>query len=566
MQKLPKPPRPHLFLASTFDETAIRGNRPGGFNSFRNHYPELCESSTLEPQTQGVVGGGGMSNSSFIPGACSLSSRVSLSQPCLPHGTDGPTQILPFLYLGSQQDALDQETLKKHNITYVLNLSLTCPKSDILQSDEHFMRIPVNDNYQEKLLPYFVQAFNFLEKVRERGAVVLIHCLAGISRSPTVAISYIMRHKKMGSDEAYRFVKSKRESISPNFNFMGQLLEYERILRDDEKILPQKSDSTAPSFAQKQDFCPAKVPKSCSAMSLFSSLPSSFSTCSSTEESLPPNEHGKRGMGPAQTGNLEKLGSLDGSAIASNLSRPVALGLKSRKPVVIPAPLGEELPSPSSELSKLSFSGGLPHVPSIANPCFITENNVQPMAPSMTSCGSVENPIFGKMVPSIPPKMGTCRSLASNKPFVPQKEIEIHSRSTDFDRSFHSASSPPKSQPMQIPQESKKEIKESPRSRFPLNFFALFRKPDHSSEKIARSQTASAGLSTYASRPDNLAEAGVVREKEAHSPPGTSKTSDLTETNSPESGFQEGYKTSPEDRDPDRTSIGSTSSHEIAVQ
>lgn len=112
------------------------------------------------------------------------------------------------------------KSFQKHNITYVLNLSLNCPKSDILQSDEHFMRIPVNDNYQEKLLPYFAQAYNFLgnkkttnqttnnllflEKVRERNAVVLIHCLAGISRSPTVAISYIMKHKRMGSDEAYK--------------------------------------------------------------------------------------------------------------------------------------------------------------------------------------------------------------------------------------------------------------------------------------------------------------------------------------------------------------------------
>lgn len=33
-----------------------------------------------------------------------------------------------------------------------------------------------------------------------------MHCLAGVSRSPTLAIAYIMRCYKMVSEEAYRFV------------------------------------------------------------------------------------------------------------------------------------------------------------------------------------------------------------------------------------------------------------------------------------------------------------------------------------------------------------------------
>ncbi|KAL1453542.1 hypothetical protein MTO96_043745, partial [Rhipicephalus appendiculatus] len=68
-------------------------------------------------------------------------------------------------------------------------------------------------------------------KVRESSGCVLVHCLAGVSRSPTVAIAYVMRHLGLSSDDAYRYVKSKRPSISPNFNFLGQLLEYERELR-----------------------------------------------------------------------------------------------------------------------------------------------------------------------------------------------------------------------------------------------------------------------------------------------------------------------------------------------
>ena len=59
---------------------------------------------------------------------------------------------------------------------------------------------------------------------------MFVHCHAGISRSATVCIAYMMRTKKMSVEEAYKFVKSKRPIISPNLHFMGQLLEYQKQL------------------------------------------------------------------------------------------------------------------------------------------------------------------------------------------------------------------------------------------------------------------------------------------------------------------------------------------------
>ncbi|KAG1938674.1 Tyrosine-protein phosphatase vhp-1 [Pimephales promelas] len=120
--------------------------------------------------------------------------------------------------------------MTQNGITYVLNASNTCPKPDFI-SDKHFMRIPVNDSYCEKLLPWLDDSNEFIDKAKVSNCRVIVHCLAGISRSATIAIAYIMKTMGLSSDDAYRFVKDRRPSISPNFNFLGQLLEFERGLQ-----------------------------------------------------------------------------------------------------------------------------------------------------------------------------------------------------------------------------------------------------------------------------------------------------------------------------------------------
>ncbi|XP_031717657.1 dual specificity protein phosphatase 8 isoform X1 [Anarrhichthys ocellatus] len=178
----------------------------GGFAAFSSCFPGLCEG---KPATA-------------LP--------MSLSQPCLPVANVGPTRILPHLYLGSQKDVLNKDLMAQNGITYVLNASNTCPKPDFI-SESHFMRIPVNDNYCEKLLPWLEKTNEFIDKAKVSNCRVIVHCLAGISRSATIAIAYIMKTMGLSSDDAYRFVKDRRPSISPNFNFLGQLLEFEKGLQ-----------------------------------------------------------------------------------------------------------------------------------------------------------------------------------------------------------------------------------------------------------------------------------------------------------------------------------------------
>ena len=52
---------------------------------------------------------------------------------------------------------------------------------------------------------------------------MLVHCLAGISRSATVCIGYMMYRRKVTFDEAYRRMIRKRQGIKPNDGFLRQL-------------------------------------------------------------------------------------------------------------------------------------------------------------------------------------------------------------------------------------------------------------------------------------------------------------------------------------------------------
>jgi hypothetical protein len=85
------------------------------------------------------------------------------------------------------------------------------------------------------------------ESARCSGGRVLVHCQAGVSRSPTIVLAYLMARYNWPMMTAFCYVKSRRHIIAPNFNFMGQLMEFEQrcssgelrhCLRDDIPPVP----------------------------------------------------------------------------------------------------------------------------------------------------------------------------------------------------------------------------------------------------------------------------------------------------------------------------------------
>uniref|UniRef100_A0A8C9UEZ6 Dual specificity phosphatase 4 n=1 Tax=Serinus canaria TaxID=9135 RepID=A0A8C9UEZ6_SERCA len=137
----------------------------------------------------------------------------------------GPVEILPFLYLGSAYHAARRDMLDALGITALLNVSSDCPNH--FEGHYQYKCIPVEDNHKADISSWFMEAIEYIDSVKECCGRVLVHCQAGISRSATICLAYLMMKKRVKLEEAFEFVKQRRSIISPNFSFMGQLLQFE---------------------------------------------------------------------------------------------------------------------------------------------------------------------------------------------------------------------------------------------------------------------------------------------------------------------------------------------------
>lgn len=133
------------------------------------------------------------------------------------------TAIYNGIYLGSIEDAFSKDFMCSMP-TAVLNCAKEVPKSPYATT---YMHLPLNDVDDEKITPYFELANNFIDDQLIKGIRVLVHCHAGISRSASIVIGYLINRRGMTFSNAYAYVKTKRKIIDPNFGFVCQLHAYD---------------------------------------------------------------------------------------------------------------------------------------------------------------------------------------------------------------------------------------------------------------------------------------------------------------------------------------------------
>ncbi|KAG8436095.1 hypothetical protein GDO86_007267 [Hymenochirus boettgeri] len=211
----------------------------GGYAKFQREYPEYCGTALdnacpNKPVPEAVLGLGSLRISSECSDGESdreLSSATeSEGSPTLTNQSTFPVQILPYLFLGCAKDSANHDILAKYNIKYILNVTPNLPNTFEHDGEFKYKQIPISDHWSQNLSQFFPEAISFIEEARSKKCGILVHCLAGISRSVTVTVAYLMQKLNLSLNDAYDFVKRKKSNISPNFNFMGQLLDFERTL------------------------------------------------------------------------------------------------------------------------------------------------------------------------------------------------------------------------------------------------------------------------------------------------------------------------------------------------
>jgi uncharacterized protein YfcZ (UPF0381/DUF406 family) len=155
------------------------------------------------------------------------------------------TQVLPHLYLGNMRDASDVSILHRLGVGYVLNVTSKPPCYN-MEPGITYKQLVADDNGLQNLRQFFEEAFEFIDLAKSNSSGVLVHCQAGISRSSTIAIAYLMKYYPMAMADAYKFVKSRRSIISPNLNFMGQLWEFEQGLQTKKSNSKENIRSSSP--------------------------------------------------------------------------------------------------------------------------------------------------------------------------------------------------------------------------------------------------------------------------------------------------------------------------------
>lgn len=132
--------------------------------------------------------------------------------------------VRPFLLLSSQDVAHDLETLRRHQVTHVLNVAYGVHNP--FEEKLIYKTLPILDVPQTDIRTFLEECSQFIDQARDQSGVVLVHCNAGVSRSVSVVIGYLMTREKLSFADAFSQVKSARPSARPNEGFYQQLLHY----------------------------------------------------------------------------------------------------------------------------------------------------------------------------------------------------------------------------------------------------------------------------------------------------------------------------------------------------
>lgn len=156
----------------------------------------------------------------------SRGSNGGLDSPVTPGmADDQPQCVLPGLFIGSLEAARNIEALTVAGITHILTLGLGMDLPQVEKRLESHRVVAVEDKVSEQnsLATHLNECMDYIHECRSCGGKVLVHCLAGRSRSASIVAAYLMVQNKCSVDEAITQLRLVRPWIAPNAGFMNML-------------------------------------------------------------------------------------------------------------------------------------------------------------------------------------------------------------------------------------------------------------------------------------------------------------------------------------------------------
>ncbi|ESO07496.1 hypothetical protein HELRODRAFT_75868, partial [Helobdella robusta] len=130
--------------------------------------------------------------------------------------------------VGSQRNAETWPTLEKIRVTHVLNCAgfkgqRSYEGSPYEEVGIEYLEFQADDHDEYDITKHFSEGFSFIDRARQRGGVVLVHCALGINRSGAMCIAYLMLRGNMPLLKAVKTIKSKRRVLLSNRGFQRRL-------------------------------------------------------------------------------------------------------------------------------------------------------------------------------------------------------------------------------------------------------------------------------------------------------------------------------------------------------
>lgn len=135
------------------------------------------------------------------------------------------------LWISNWRPAKDIDWLKQKGITHVLGvIPLSLHKPLFYETTGvKILYYNTEDNNGFRISIYFEESYLWIDEALSKGNV-LVHCGAGISRSATIIIAYLMKKNKWTMDHSLKLIQGARPNANPNLGFRKQLKEFEAKL------------------------------------------------------------------------------------------------------------------------------------------------------------------------------------------------------------------------------------------------------------------------------------------------------------------------------------------------